>query len=192
MSDIRTEIYGPTATQSIDLNSSAVRTLAGVPTGQISMSDCKGKTWDPNNDHLCVTTDSFLPGNIIARNIKIGDYLVIADPELLTESKGLVTRADISIQPVVRVVTSAGVTLKCTKSAPIGISGGGSVTAKDCFGSIIPIKIGSKWSSSKVISVEELGDQEIIHITCENTFFLAGENDGMYMLHHNLKPLDGP
>lgn len=44
MSDVRLEIYG-SGTGQIDMNDANVRTLAGVPSGAISMSQLKGKTW---------------------------------------------------------------------------------------------------------------------------------------------------
>lgn len=44
MSDVRTEIYG-VSSSAIDMNDSNVRLLAGIPSGAISMSNLKGKTW---------------------------------------------------------------------------------------------------------------------------------------------------
>jgi hypothetical protein len=47
LSDVRLEIYG-SATGSIDMNDPNVYTLAGVASGSaISMSQLKGKTWNP-------------------------------------------------------------------------------------------------------------------------------------------------
>jgi len=43
MSQVNTELGNPTTTQ-ISLNQAPVRTLAGVPSGQISMSNLQGKS----------------------------------------------------------------------------------------------------------------------------------------------------
>ena len=56
MSQIRLEIYG-SATGQISLLDSNVRTLAGQATGDVAMSECKGKTWGGGGATFTVTMD---------------------------------------------------------------------------------------------------------------------------------------
>jgi hypothetical protein len=62
------------------------------------------------------------------------------------------------------------------------------VLAPYLAGKQIPVYDFGEWRIEKVIKVELIGLREVRHITCENDLFLAGQQRGRYVLHHNAKP----
>ena len=139
----------------------------------------------------CVVVDSVLPSHLRAGDVAVGDKLLLADPATLEERLGVASYANVTIAPCVRIRTARGVELDCSTAAPIGVEGGDGVLAPELLGRRIPVRDYGVWRFDEVISVEPLGNREVIHLTVENTFFLAGRTAGRYILHHNMKPPGG-
>lgn len=137
----------------------------------------------------CVTASTFLPNIGKAKLIKVGDYLDIADPVTFKIRQGLVSVADKKEAECVRITTLNGIELECSTTAPIVIEGGELVLAPDLVGKSVPVQDNGKWYHDIVVSVINIGIQSIMHITCEDDVFLAGKQNGRYLLHHNLKSL---
>lgn len=135
----------------------------------------------------CVTTDTILPGIGRAGNVKVGDKLVVADPVTFAERMGIVSYAEIKQAECVRITTSEGIVLECSTTAPIATKGGELVLAPDLLDRSVPVFDECDYMHQRVVSVEPIGVREIIHITCENDVFLAGAEEGRYLLHHNIK-----
>lgn len=136
----------------------------------------------------CVTTDTYLPGFGLAGAVAIGDELLVADPLTFETRWGMVSKADVTTNECVRITTASGVELKCTTEAPIADEFGKQILAPELMGHRIPVFDFGEWKIEEVVSIKNIGEQEIINISCENNFFLAGEHEGRYVLHHNLKP----
>jgi hypothetical protein len=136
----------------------------------------------------CVVLDTVLPGYERAGDVEAGDYLALANPITFERRKGLVSYAKTETVPCVRFETESGISLECSETAPIATEGGEMVLAPYLAGKQIPVYDFGEWRIEKVIKVELIGLREVRHITCENDLFLAGQQRGRYVLHHNAKP----
>jgi hypothetical protein len=113
--------------------------------------------------------------------------MTVIDPYSFELGTGAVSRADLELQPCVRITSASGVTLECSTSAPIALADGSQCLAPDLLGKLVSVMVDGMVSVEEVVSVEDIGEKEIVHITCENNFFLAGAEEGKYFLHHNVK-----
>lgn len=137
----------------------------------------------------CVTADTVLPSHGAARDVMVGDCLLIANPTSFAERQGRVSYAALKDAPCVRVTTSSGIELECSLTAPIANQSGDLVLAPDLLGESVPVCDHGLYRYETVVKVEYIGVREIVHITCENDLFLAGRVTGRYLLHHNMKAI---
>ena len=139
----------------------------------------------------CVAVDSALPGYQDASVVKRGDYLELVKKAVGGYESGLgeVSYAEPKIQPCVTVRTASGIELDCSISAPILCDDGVCRLAPDLIGHLVPVFDEGKQRVEEVVSVEAIGDRRVMHITCENSVFLAGKVRGRYLCHHNAKAI---
>lgn len=135
----------------------------------------------------CVTLDSYIDGMGLASTVKVGDIMPVIDPITFERGKGTVSVARVDVQPVVRISTSKGYTLECSTTAPIAVKGGDGVLPDSLLGKMVPVVVNGEVEFDEVVNVESLGEKEVMYITCENNYFLAGAQEGIYLLHHNAK-----
>jgi hypothetical protein len=133
----------------------------------------------------CVTLDTWLPGFARAREVKVGEDLKVADPITFEERFGRVSYAQVKHAECVRIRTESGIELDCSSTAPIAVEGGERVLAPDLLGHRVPVCDRGEWHIERVTTIEQLGTREVMYITCEDSFFLAGRDRGRYLLHHN-------
>jgi len=144
----------------------------------------------------CVTVDSWLPGHGAAGAIAVDDLLeLVEDAASFRRRAGRVTYAVRKLAPCVRIITESGISLDCSTSAPILCSDESLVLAPDLVDTrhpernrVIPVSDFGDHRHERVVAVEDIGEREVMHITCENSVFLAGRTRGRYIGHHNLKP----
>jgi hypothetical protein len=135
----------------------------------------------------CVTVDTLLPGIGAAHRVNVGDYLQVGNPLTFATRQGLVSRADVKPEMCVRIETISGITLECSMTAPIATQDGSMVLAPELEGHFVPVYDNGDTRYELVTSVEPIGTKDVVHITCENDVFLAGAQEGRYLLHHNIK-----
>lgn len=142
----------------------------------------------------CVAIASYLPGMgpSTAGDVKVGDYLQLADSVTLEPAMGEVTYSQIKTQPGYRITTESGVTLLCSDTAPIPTPDG-LVLAPNLAGKQVPVRHDGAnglqvtgWET--VVQVNFVGPIQVQHITVGDRCFWAGEQAGSYILHHNIKP----
>lgn len=135
----------------------------------------------------CVEIESFLPAGGIAGDIKVGDTMELASEITLEPRSGIVSRSDRSLQQCYRILTAGGASLVCSSSAPIPVRAGGYRRPTQLMGHEVAVRraAGSGWET--IIDIVSVGYREVQNITVENACFWAGEKDGSYILHHNLK-----
>lgn len=135
----------------------------------------------------CVTVDSYIHGFGRAGDVRVFDTLKVIDPVTFELSDAVVSYSETKKQPTVRIVTKGGTVLECSKSAPICDETGEEVLAENLLGVSIPVSKHGMIEFEVVMEVEDIGEQYVQHITCENNYFLAGQKKGNYLLHHNAK-----
>lgn len=160
---------------------------AGIDTGEMTGGYYNGGQGPGNGGPGCVTTDSIIFAAGVAGDVKIGDYLTVISAINYEHGLGLVSQAERKFAECVRITSESGVSLSCSTSAPIADCHGAQILAPDLLGVTVLIDDNGIIKHEKIVSVENIGLQEIIHITCENNFFLAGSETGRYFLHHNQK-----
>lgn len=169
---------------------------AGIEAGQVGYQwrgggggggGGSGGGWSGGGGGGCVTSGSMIGGFGIASSVKVGDYLDVINPLSYEMHKGLVTRADTVPQPCVRITSESGATLECSTTAPIADRYGYQVLAPSLCGVVVPVIHDGIVKYETVVSVEDIGVKDVVYITCENNFFLAGATEGTYFLHHNIK-----
>jgi hypothetical protein len=136
----------------------------------------------------CVTIDSILPSHDRAGDVHVGDRIIIANPLTFGLGSGLVTYAEQDRARCVRITTQSGIQLDCSYTAPIAVESGEVVLAPKLLGQMIPVVDYGVNRIEAVTDVQDIGVQEIIHITAQDDIFLAGKTKDRYLLHHNKVP----
>lgn len=135
----------------------------------------------------CVAVDSHLPDGKVAGDIRVGDFMMLADEESLEPFTDEVTYSEPSWQDSVRIVTERGAVLDCSKTAPIPTKDKGVITSPNVYGEFVGVMLDGVASWDKVVELREIGEIRVQHITVNNKSFWAGKTKGAYILHHNLK-----
>ncbi len=166
-------------------------TISPAITSCSALTPPGGALYDGGGGGGCVTTESMIYGSGLASGVMVGATMTVIDPSSLELGTGIVSLADIKLQPCVRITSESGVVLECSTTAPIANSDGVQVLAPDLLGVEVLVYDNGVVRSEKVVSVEDIGDKEVVHITVENNYFLAGAEDGRYFFHHNIKNFIG-
>lgn len=147
-----------------------------------------------NSEGGCVEVSSVLPNGGIAGNIKVEDSMQLADETNFEPSVGIVSYSKRKKAPGYRITTKGGVSLVCSDSAPIPTPEG-LVLAPQLLGKSVAVRR-DRQGESKIVwelieSIESIGEIEVQHITVGDKCFWAGENVDNYILHHNIKAVNG-
>lgn len=135
----------------------------------------------------CVTVDSIIETHEKAGDVKVGDKMQSINAIDFSRDDVTVSFSEAKLRPCVRITTSGGVVLECSIDAPIADDTGDQIEAQNLLGYSVPVWKDGEIEFETVLSVEEIGEKMVQHITCENNFFLAGKEKGKYLLHHNVK-----
>jgi hypothetical protein len=136
--------------------------------------------------NCCVSIGSHLPDGKLAGDIKVGDFMHLADEITLEPFYDQVSYSEPSVQDSVLIVTERGVELECSKTAPIPTKKG-IILSPNVKNEMVAVNIDGEPSWDKVVDVKELGYIWVQHITVNNKSFWAGKYQGKYILHHNIK-----
>lgn len=142
----------------------------------------------------CVSVDAFVhvrrEGVEMERragDVRVGDELRLMNPKTGAVRWGQVSVSETSPAECVQVVTASGLTLVCSASAPLGLADGGQVVSVDAKGHRVALEVHGAYRVEEVVDVIPMGRRDVQLITCENDFFLAGDQSGCYFTHHNKK-----
>lgn len=139
----------------------------------------------------CVVLDSAIYGmSASAEHVNVGDTMIVVDPITHVLGTGEVSYATKKTQPCVEVETVSGIVLRCSTSAPLALADGSQILAVNAIGSTIQVFNDGNFGLEEVVRVDDIGMNDVMHITCENNYFMAGVTEGKYILHHNLKEFD--
>ena len=108
-----------------------------------------------------------------------------ADADLITY-EGSVVFNKVDLQPCVRIETTQGISLNCSTTAPIFTKDSEFVDAPDLMNKQIRCMKDDKEFWDEVVSIESIGEKFVAVINAGDTAFWAGEQDGSYVLHHNI------
>jgi len=151
----------------------------------------------PGGGGGCVHVDSYLPvvteGQNRAHQMMPGSAVLLGTEDLEIV-EGTVINAVTKPEPCVRVTTEAGISLICSTSAPLWTDEGKYYDAPDVGDKKVAVmKDGQTWFDT-VVNVEDMGVLDVRPMDCGDKNFWAGEKDGEYILHHNVKIRfkDGP
>ncbi len=140
----------------------------------------------------CVWEDSYVLRRVgayavvsRAAELRPGDWLRVINPRTGAERWGRVSRADRALEPCVRVETDA-MHLTCSMTAPLGTQDG-QVLAPDALGALLAQRVDGVFSHAGCVGVINAGERWVMHVTCENDFFLAGDDPRAMCAHHNVK-----
>jgi hypothetical protein len=126
---------------------------------------------------------------IAAGGVVVGDRLKIIDPITGATRWGRVSMSKPAYVDCVRVVQRGGVTLSCSVTAPLGCPDGVAMLAPESLGRPVTGLDAGAIVRTEIVHVASIGKCWVQHITCEDDFFLAGNQPGRYLAHHNLKAL---
>ena len=116
-----------------------------------------------------------------------GMDILLADGQSLYTIPGKVMRTAIELQPCVRITTECGVSLVCSTTAPIPTLNNGVMKAPNVLDQMVGVYRNNESTWDKVISVEDVGDKFVRVIDTGDNCFWAGEVEGAYILHHNMR-----
>ena len=89
-------------------------------------------------------------------------------------------------QPCVRIVTSDGITLICSTTAPILTKDKGFIPATEVYGKRVAVMRNGRTWYDEVVGLEDVGMRFVRVIDAGNNSFWAGERPGSFILHHNV------
>lgn len=135
----------------------------------------------------CVVVNTYLQDFDRADQVEVGDEMFVVDPISYKKSVGRVSYSTTKLMPCVRITTENGIVLECSTTAPIADERGEQVLAPDLLHKLIPVCDNGMFYLDRVETIEDIGEQEVRHITVEDNFFLAGKEKGRYIFHHNMK-----
>ena len=150
----------------------------------------------------CVLLDSYIPlveseifnGREIKQAYQLREGYAIslntADEELNTYIGSVVFNV-VDWQPCVRIETAQGISLNCSTTAPIFTKDSEFIDAPDLMNKQILCMKNNKEFWDEVVSIESIGEKFVAVINAGDTAFWAGEQDGSYVLHHNVELIDG-
>ena len=154
----------------------------------------------PTGGGGCVVLDTYVPlaetklfnGRTIRRAWQLqegyGISLNTADTDLKTYI-GSVVFNNVDLQPCVRIGTAQGISLVCSTTAPIFTKESEFIDAPDLLNKEILCMKDNNEFWDKVVSIESVGEMFVSVIGAGDTAFWAGEQDGSYVLHHNVGDL---
>ena len=132
----------------------------------------------------CVAVESHLELGR-AHQVLVGSKLTLAHPVTLEESEGHVTYSMEKTQPGYRIVTREGASLRCSATAPIPTRDGTLRFPTELLGEHVPVKRHGVVGYEEITGVEALGPIQIQHISINDQCFWAGEQNDVFILHHN-------
>ena len=145
----------------------------------------------------CVVLESFVPlieqklynGNPVTQAYMLMDGMdiLLANEVSLETVVGKVVHSGIEWQPCVRITTECGTSLVCSTTAPIPTLNNGVMKAPNLIGQMIGVNKDNESAWKEVVSVEYLGEKFVRGIDTGNNSFWAGETEGAYILHHNMR-----
>jgi hypothetical protein len=133
---------------------------------------CEGQEW---NDHPTIQ----------AFHLRPGFKLWLANESTLETFVGTVNETAVELQPCVRVRTVGGTSLVCSTTAPLPTLRG-VVKAPDVLGEKVAVLKDGMTYWETVESVEPVGNKFVHAIDAHDNSFWAGEQEGAYILHHNM------
>jgi hypothetical protein len=143
----------------------------------------------------CVEVESALPCGRVAGAIRVGDELELADEESLQAALGRVSYSSRKTAQGFKIITSSGVQLVCSDTAPIPVRKGGTLTPEQLLGEFVAVRVDegqiTRQAWEEVVSVDAVGQIAVQHITVGDRSFWAGRMPGRYILHHNMKMAPG-
>jgi len=155
----------------------------------------------------CIVLDSFVPyleeklhNNkpiTQAYQLESGMKILLGD-EKLNLVHGIIRKALIDYQPCLKIQTSDGISLICSHSAKIYTKEHGYLLATELFGKRVGVMRHNKTYNNQVImhptvfydevvSIIDVGMKYVRVIDSGDNAFWAGEKQGSYILHHNVK-----
>lgn len=140
----------------------------------------------------CVAIDQEIYGFVSPEGVEVGDIMPTVNEKNFSMTEHEVTYSQTKEQPCVVITTESGAALKCSLSAPLLKDGNVPVLAEAVVeGDRLAVQVDGMFDFSPVTSVEHVGNFLVQHITCGNQYFLAGNGNGKYILHHNAKMVEG-
>jgi hypothetical protein len=136
----------------------------------------------------CVSINSVFPNGNIAETVELDHMLATCDPyDFFNCGDNAVTYAATRLQPCVRLVTESGASLICSTTAPIPTLENGYMLAPTLANQSVPVMRTNITKWENVVSIEDVGECLVRHITVGDRCFWAGETTDAFILHHNLK-----
>lgn len=131
----------------------------------------------------CVDIESFMPYNLVAKNVIVGDPLEILSGDSII--KGEVTSIQFIDQPCYRIETNTGIKLIASNSTPITLQNGTVISIMHAGNESLPVIDGDRFYWDPVKRMDYLGIRTVALIAADDGTYAAGEESGRYILTHN-------
>lgn len=146
----------------------------------------------------CVVLESFIPyveervmnKRVVKQAFQLMPGFKISlgsEDESLAPVIGTVVHHAVDFQPCVRITTESGISLVCSTTAPIYTKELEFILAPELLGKYVACMQNETTLWDKVVSVESVGERFVSVIDAGDKSFWAGEQDGKYILHHNVR-----
>jgi hypothetical protein len=137
----------------------------------------------------CVEIYSYMPTGEYAFELEEGDDIIVLEdgnyeePTRLKVNNNFVAQAE-----CVQITSESGISLILSKSTPCTLRDGSYVKAEEVFGYSLAVLDGDGFRWEPIVEVLDVGVKDVAHISCKNSTYAAGLEDGRYIFTHNFNP----
>lgn len=117
-----------------------------------------------------------------------GDQLALLDETREGYKDGVVVSNRTSLQKLLRLTSSSGITLTCSDNTPLTLRDGTCINSTEALGVQLPVLDAAGFRWEEIVSVEEVGTGYVATIYCLDQCYAAGDQADRFIFTHNLEP----
>jgi hypothetical protein len=166
--------------------------LFGVYTAPVMLAMLKSsKALAASGGGGCCWTGALLASGSHVGDARVGDRLLMMQPDGSAVYEGAVEKVRQSEQPCLRVETAGGIPLTCSYSTPMPVRRGDEVVyidARDCLqDDLLPVLDDGGFRWEAIAELAEVGVLPVALIAANDGVYAAGDESGRMIFTHNVR-----
>ena len=115
-----------------------------------------------------------------------GDELVLMNAARDSYIAGPVITNRTSLQKLLRMTSSSGITLTCSDNTPLTLQDGSAINSTEALGVQLPVMDSAGFRWEEIVALEPAGNGYVATIFCDNQCYAAGDEVGRFIFTHNV------
>ena len=134
-----------------------------------------------------VSVTAFMPLSFKrAGQLVPGDELVLMNAARDSYITGPVITNRTSLQKLLRMTSSSGITLTCSDNTPLTLQDGSAINSTEALGVQLPVMDSAGFRWEEIVALEPAGNGYVATIFCDNQCYAAGDEVGRFIFTHNV------